>query len=182
VKIEDERRWLLPNGMPDLNTRAVSCVDKYEHITQFYTSTAKGTQRFRKAVGTNGNHYSTTIKAPKDFSAGAEWEVDTEQWVYELMLKSSIGAVEKSRTTLLVDGELFELDEFMGNCTGLVIVELEFHAPENADQALADMLHSEYLALELPGVFGESREITGDKSYSNYWLALNGIPDVVYDH
>ncbi len=182
MQIEDERRWLLTDGMPSTSTLELVRSEGFEHITQFYTPTTTGSQRFRKAVGTKGNHYTQTIKGPKNFSAGAEWEVDTEQWVYDLMQNSSIGSVEKGRTTLWIENYLYELDEFMGNCAGLVIVELEFRIPPNTEADVVKALHDEYRKCGLPGVFGENREITGDSSYSNYSLALDGIPEVVYDH
>lgn len=183
MEIEDERRWLLLDGMPDLNSRKFTSVDQYDHITQFYLPTKEGTLRFRKAVGTRGNHYSQTIKGPKDYSAGPEWNVlEVEEWVFGLMQKSAIGTVEKGRTAILAQAMKFELDEFMGSCAGLVIVELEFMAPKNADPNLVELLHQQYRELELPEAFGRNIEITGDNAYGNYWLALNGIPQVVHDH
>ena len=182
MQIEDERRWLLLEGMPHPLDQELFKTERFDHIVQFYTATQRGSQRFRKAVGTNGNHYTQTIKSPKDYSAGAEWEVDTQQWVYELMLRSSIGSVEKGRTTILVDGDIYELDEFMGNCTGLVIVERELRVPAGTEASLAEAMYSSYRNARLPDIFGDNQEITGDNSYSNHNLALDGIPAITYDH
>lgn len=182
MKTEDERRWLLLDGMPDLGTRKVASVDHYDHITQFYIASKLGSHRFRKAVGTRGNRYTETIKGPKEFSAGPEWEVETDQWVYEMKLHDSIGTVEKTRTTTVVDGQVYEVDDFMGRCSGLVIVELEFRPPEGTKPEVVKLLRKQYHKIKLPAVFGRNLEITGDSSYSNLSLALFGIPEITYDH
>lgn len=59
--------------------------------------------------------------------------------------------IEKERHVLTVDGHTWEVDEFRGVNSGLVIAEVE--------------LESEDEAVELPGWVGE--EVTGDPRYYN---------------
>lgn len=172
MQTEDERRWLLPDGMPDLNTREVSSVDSVEPVFQFYLSTKNGSLRFRH----KGPKYYQTIKGKKVGSKAAEWEVEIEEWVFSLMCENSIGFTQKTRTTLRANGSMFELDEFDHPLTGLVIVELEFHGVDDNPE-LNEFLYQKYQKLSLPEFFGRSIEITGDSRYSNLQLALNGLPE-----
>lgn len=182
VKYEDERRWLLLNGMIDTHNNQIERVESIERITQFYVATKVGSLRYRTSLNQKtGKHtYTETYKAPKEFSRGAEHESEIPHWVSEMMFSSQIGSVIKTRTTLTVQGWQFELDEFCNECSGLVIVELEFRADAKMDAGLVSALHNDYLAEILPECFGHNIEITGDSSYSNYKLATTGVPNQYY--
>jgi adenylate cyclase len=65
------------------------------------------------------------------------------------------GMVEKVRHTLTVDGKLWEIDEFKGKNSGLILAEIE--------------LNSEEESYTKPDFIG--KEVTGDKSYLNVNLA-----------
>jgi CYTH domain-containing protein len=184
IKYEDERRWLLTEGLPDTRGSWVEKVESIQRITQFYIPTVIGSLRYRCSsdVHTGKHTYTETYKAPKEFSRGAEHESEIPVWVYDIMYPNTIGETVKTRTTLTVDGWSFELDEFLNDCKGLVIVELEFRAHTEMEDGLVEALHNDYLAYVLPECFGRSMEITGDKSYSNQQLAIHGIPQSFYTY
>ncbi len=73
--------------------------------------------------------------------------------------------VEKIRRTL-TDGDLvFEVDEYTGDLTGLVVAEVEFPDEEAAH------------AFVLPAWLGDdARDVTGDKRYANRAQATDGRP------
>ncbi len=74
--------------------------------------------------------------------------------------------VEKIRRTV-TQGELtFEVDEYTGELTGLVVAEVEFPDEETAH------------AFVLPTWLGDdARDVTGDKRYANRALATQGRPE-----
>jgi len=184
VKYEDERRWLLLDGMPDTNNTDIGHIDSVDRITQFYIPVTMGSLRYRRSINvrTGKETYTEAHKAPKEFSRGAECEVEIHYWVYEARMYDAIGNTIKTRTTLTIDDWVFELDEFLGECSGLVIVELEFKCDKSVDEEVAKQLYQQYLALQLPDCFGRNIEITGDSAYSNLQLATQGMPESFYEY
>lgn len=169
MEYEDERRWLLLDGSPNLHTNAANTVLNYQHIVQFYLPTTVGSLRFRY----NGNRCVQTIKGPRVGSKKPESNREVELWEFDLMRQSSIGEITKTRTDVVVDGYTFELDHFLGPLECLVIVELEFHPSENLK--LDEVRYKKFQQLVLPTeVFEPNIEITEDDTYSNYQLAVNG--------
>ena len=171
MPLEIERRWLLLDGEPDLSSPRAKDMSHFRDIFQFYLQTESGTLRLRRA----GQEYFMTVKGEKVGASAPEWEVPTEQWVFEKLYSSRIGYTQKTRTEVRIDGEVYELDIF-SSPAGLVIVELELHLPQD-NPNLADFLEEEFMTLVLPECFGRNIEITTDKRYSNFSLALHGLPE-----
>ena len=70
--------------------------------------------------------------------------------------------IEKLRRRMRAGGVEAEVDEYVGDLAGLVVLEVEF-PDEEAAQAFAP-----------PAWFG--RELTGDPAYANRSLASDGLP------
>lgn len=71
--------------------------------------------------------------------------------------------VYDERNPELSEGYLIELDQFGGELEGLMLVEVEFDSEEAARRFVA------------PDWFG--MDVTDDSRFSNYSLAVNGLPD-----
>jgi CYTH domain-containing protein len=70
--------------------------------------------------------------------------------------------IEKTRRRMRAAGVEAEVDEYVGQLAGLVVLEVEF-----PDEAAA-------LAFQPPAWFG--RELTGEPAYANRSLACDGLP------
>ena len=68
----------------------------------------------------------------------------------------------KSRLKVVHKGVTLEIDIYSGDLCGLDVVEAEFRSEDDA------------MSFVPPGWVG--REVTGDKAYSNRYLATKGIP------
>lgn len=87
-----------------------------------------------------------------------EWERELPFAEAEELLKiCEPGIIEKTRYEVSYGGHLFEIDEFSGENTGLVIAEVELNA------------ENEYI--EMPAWLG--KEITGERRYFNSALKDN---------
>lgn len=185
-EIEDERRWLLLGDFADRQPFESEVQIKFENIFQFYVSTTIGTQRFRRSEEWRSDGekttYTQTFKAPKEYSAGAEHDREIPEWVYEMMLSNSVGQTQKIRSTIVIDGWAYELDYFEGDCSGLVIVELEFKEDKLLSEDENAARYKIYQELDLPDMFGENTEITGSKGFSNYELATQGPPKAFFSN
>ena len=100
-----------------------------------------------------------TIKSSTDGLFRNEWEypvplADAEDMLLRLCLRPLI---EKNRYRIVHDGMIWEVDEFFGENTGLLIAEIEL---ESVDQAFS-----------LPEWVG--REVTDDSRYYNTNLMRN---------
>ena len=74
-----------------------------------------------------------------------------------LLALARCGMVEKRRHVLEVDGLQWEVDEFLGENSGLILAEIELGSPEQP--------------FSRPDWLGE--EVTADSRYSNAWLAVS---------
>lgn len=129
--IEIERKFLLS----DDSWR--DAVTDSERIAQGYLVSAQalhdGTARASVRVRRTGDRGWLNIKSAKLGIERAEFEypvpiADAEQMLAELC----DGVVEKIRHHVIVDGVLFEVDEFFGDNAGLVVVEVELPTTDAA--------------------------------------------------
>jgi adenylate cyclase len=129
--IEIERKFLLGD---DSWRDAVS---ESERMAQGYLVSAQalhdGTARASVRVRRSGERAWLNIKSAQLGIERAEFEypvpvADAEQMLAELC----DGVVEKIRHHVVVDGVLFEIDEFFGENAGLVVAEVELPAPDAA--------------------------------------------------
>lgn len=146
---EIERKFLV------LNTGFKSESYQQIKITQGYLNTDK--KRTVRIRITNDNAY-LTIKGESNESGTTrfEWEKEIPVDEAELLLKlCEKGIIEKTRYLIKAEKHTFEVDEFFGRHTGLLLAEIELQN-ENED----------YIK---PSWLGE--EVTGDKQYYNSALS-----------
>lgn len=99
-----------------------------------------------------------TVKGAPDQSGVVrfEWEKEIPPGEAEILMKLCLpGVIEKIRHEIKVGPHLFEIDEFLGDNTGLVVAELEL------DDEQDDYPRPEWLGAE----------VTGDKRYYNSMLS-----------
>lgn len=153
---EIERRFLV-NALPtDLEDRPS------QDIMQFYVRTAGRTKaivRYRKL----GHQFLETVKRGRGLIRQENERPISEQRFLAMWPRMVGQEIIKRRYRLPADGgRTFELDVYSGRLRGLLIVELEFTQL------------SEAKAFRPPTWFG--REVTDCQAYSNYALAVNGLP------
>lgn len=125
------------------------------HIAQGYISSSGGrTVRVR----IRGDRGYLTIKGPSRDGGLSRYEFETEIPVAdarELLGLCEPGVIEKTRYLVrAADGHIFEVDEFAGDNSGLVMAEVELSAPDEP-YARPDFI---------------GREVTGDHRYYNSHL------------
>lgn len=135
-----------------------SGVSESVRITQGYLcSQPERTVRLRL----KGSKGFLTIKGPStsDGLSRYEWEkeIPLEQAEELLKLCEPEGIIDKTRHIVPVGKHLFEVDEFHGSNSGLIVAEIELGSKDEA--------------FEKPDWLGE--EVTGDKRYYNSFLAQN---------
>lgn len=93
-----------------------------------------------------------------------ETEVDLSEGQFEELWPLTEGRrVEKTRYLVPIDGDLTaEVDEYLGDFEGLIVVEVEFESEADAH------------AFEPPDWFG--RDVSGEREFSNQRMALEGGP------
>jgi len=150
---ESERKFLLRSDA----WRAA--VEKTMSIRQFYLfSRTDGSLRVRLKEG----RATLTLKLGGAARMRDEFEYPISPQDARQMEPFALGSmIEKMRHLVRHRGFLYEVDEFSGHLSGLVIAELE----TSEDVADAD----------LPSWIG--REVTGIPAYYNASLALHGMPE-----
>lgn len=111
-------------------------------------------------VRTKGDAGYLTIKGKSNESGTTRMEWEKEIPVADAVLLLALcesGAIDKVRYEVRLGSHVFEVDEFFGENSGLVIAEVEL-ADENE-------------AFEKPVWLGE--EVTGDERYYNAYLSNN---------
>lgn len=101
-----------------------------------------------------------TIKGKSNESGMSRFEWETEISLSEakpLLALCEAGTIEKHRYEVPFGGHIFEVDEFDGENSGLIIAEIE--------------LRSESEAFDKPDWLGQ--EVTADHRYYNSWLSKN---------
>lgn len=99
-----------------------------------------------------------TVKGAGDASGVSRYEWETKiaaEEALELLRLCEPGVIDKSRHYVPVGQHLFEVDEFHGENAGLVVAEVELHAPDEP--------------FERPEWLG--KEVTGDVRYYNAVLS-----------
>lgn len=129
-----------------------------EEVAQGYLATGDNEVRIRR----RGGGHVLTVKQGSGLSR-AEVEVPVAPAAFEELWPLTEGRrVEKTRRVIGIDGHKVEVDVYRGPLAGLVTAEVEFDDDDAAD------------AFSPPSWM--SRELTGDRRYSNQRLALDGLP------
>lgn len=145
--LEIERKFLVAK---DFKQQAYS----HSHIVQGYICAGHG-RTVRVRIRDDKGYL--TIKGPSDIGGLCRYEWEKEipiQEAQELMKLCLPGVVDKYRYLVRSGKHIFEVDEFAGENTGLVIAEVE--------------LSSEQEPYVKPDFIGE--EVTGDRRYYNSYL------------
>ena len=151
MRIETERKFLVK----DDSFKAAAA--ESHRLTQGYICKGSGrTVRVRlwddKAV--------LTIKGAGSASGMSryEWEKEiTAEDASDLFLLCQDGIIDKTRYIVPFDGKIFEVDEFHGENSGLVMAEIELASEDE------NFTKPEWLGAE----------VTGDRRYYNSMLSLN---------
>lgn len=154
MSIEIERRWLVEYPV-------IYHLGKPSQIDQHYLGNG---YRVRKEVSPSGEIvFTKTIKTTINHVANEEHEEIIDKAEYERLMKTSTRRIAKNRYRIDHEGLVIELDQiFLMGSNVVWIAEVEL---ETEDQEFT-----------IPLWFG--KEITGDKSYSNYSLASMTTPPV----
>ena len=108
-----------------------------------------------------GERAKLTIKIGKSAVVRDEFEYDLPLADGLELLTQAVGLViEKTRYRVPVSDFLWEIDVYRGELSGLVVAEVEMASVDDHPA--------------LPAWIG--REVTGDRRYSNQYLALDGLP------
>lgn len=149
--IEIERKFLV--GSEDYKDDARS----HEAIAQGFLNTdPERTVRVRIA----GDFGYLTIKGKSNAKGTSRFEWETEIRVgeaHELLKLCEPGIIEKIRYKVVFGDYLFEVDEYLGDNTGLTVAEIEL---ETEDESFP---HPHWLG----------QEVTGDIRYYNSQLSKN---------
>ncbi len=152
MALEVERKFLIEQ-LP-----AEVAIDSEEEIDQGYLATGEDEVRLRR----QGGRCLITVKRGQGLIRD-EVEVEVDKSSFEELWPLTEGRrVEKTRLTTEVDDRTLEIDIYRGPLAGLVTAEIEF---DDADTARA-FSPPRWL----------TRELTGDKRYSNQRLAVEGLP------
>lgn len=147
MSLEIERKFLVAGDYKSLATSS-------SRIRQGYILSGGGRTvrvRLRDAKG------YLTIKGPARHGGLARYEFETEvsqDDALSLLTLCDPGLIDKTRWLVPVGGHVFEVDEFFGDNSGLVVAEVELRAEDEA--------------FERPPFLG--REVTGDHRYYNSHL------------
>ncbi len=155
MAIESERKFLVASeDWRHLVTHSVA-------IRQFYI--VAGSDRSLRMRVKNGQEAKLTLKLGAAERNREEFAYSSTLSEAETMAQFALGdVIEKTRNIVPHDMLRFEVDEFAGPLSGLILAELE--TTEEVPDAY------------LPPWLG--REVTGDARFYNANLALNGMPDI----
>ena len=145
MNIEIERKFLVKN----LNYKSESFEKKC--IKQGYLNSDKN-RTVRIRVSNNTGFITIKGKSNKNGTSRFEWEKEISATeAEELLLLCEPTIIEKTRYLIKVGYHTFEVDEFAGDNSGLVVAEIE--------------LNTEDEVFEKPDWL--SKEVTGDLKYYN---------------
>lgn len=145
MNIEIERKFLVKN----LNYKSESFEKKY--IKQGYLNSDKN-RTVRIRVSNNTGFITIKGKSNKNGTSRFEWEKEISATeAEELLLLCEPTIIEKTRYLIKVGYHTFEVDEFAGDNSGLVVAEIELNAEDEV--------------FEKPNWL--SKEVTGDLKYYN---------------
>lgn len=154
MAFEIERKFLVKGDYKD-------SVTKSDHIVQGYIATL-GPKTVRIRI--RGDKGYITIKGKSNATGVSRFE-----WEKEIPLGDAVqlmdlcdgGVVEKVRHLVPFSGHTFEVDEFLGDNSGLTVAEVE--------------LRSEDEVFDRPSWLGE--EVTQDRRYRNSNLLVHPFKD-----
>lgn len=167
TKLEIEHKYLIkfPGNWAQLAELFDSVVD-IKRISQTYLipKDNKPAARVRKTIegltGETNTVYHFNQKKPVKTGIHEETEFKISEKEYEKYLKEANPKkheVFKTRFVFKYHDQIFELDLFKGRLKGLAILEIELKKEDDV--------------VEMPEFFTMLKEITGDKSYTNFALA-----------
>lgn len=151
--LEIERKFLVLRPPPGLEpARAVA-------VRQGYLAAGNGREvRLRRK---DGRFFLTAKAGAGLIREEAEIELTPEQ--FAVLWPLTLGRrLDKSRYVRALGPHVLEIDVFHGKLEGLILVEVEFRSPQEAE------------AFEPPPWFG--REVTQDERFKNSNLARLGLP------
>ncbi|HWS48875.1 MAG TPA: hypothetical protein VN174_02420 [Candidatus Methanoperedens sp.] len=152
--MEIERKFLVAQLPLDLNKYP------YKKIVQGYLAISEDGTEVR--IRQKGADFFETVKRGGGLTR-AEYEIEIEHYQFDSLWPVTEGKrIEKTRYEIEHEGRVVELDIYLGNLSGLQVVEVEFSSEEESKR------------YNIPDWFGE--EITDDKRYKNQSLALYGLP------
>lgn len=165
MKLEIERKWVVKDLDITSLFEMFDNLDSIQRIEQDYLVQDKDkiSPRIRKVVeGINNKktYYNYNKKHPVESGVNKETEYEITKSKFDSLREKSDpskNTVNKTRLTFKYEKQLFELDIFHGNLTGLIILELE----------MSDIKDK----VELPEFLKIVKEVTEDKKYSNFNLA-----------
>lgn len=147
--IEIERKFLVTSQQ--FKTEAI----RKTHIKQGFLNTDKARTVRVRLKGDSG---FITVKGPSTDGGLSrfEWEKEISKADAEALLQvCETGMIDKIRYEIEVGNHLFEVDEFFGDNTGLIVAEVELSHPTEI--------------FKKPTWLGE--EVTGDAKYYNSQLS-----------
>ena len=133
-------------------------------IEQTYLLTSDGSEaRVRRRSREGSSTYTHTVKRPCVAGQRIETEHQISSSEYITLLEKADPnrrTVRKHRRCFLWENQYFELDSFLEPNPGLTLLELELESPDQ------DVILPSFLDIE--------REVTEDRTYSNYSIAACG--------
>lgn len=167
--VEVERKWRL---LSDDNAAGGGVPME---VFQAYVITSPGELRIRRIDGWLD---FITVKGDGTISRD-EWEDSIPEWVFNQLLLSASGSVEKVRRRIVelsTADRTVEWDVFTGAHEGLQLVESEWIGQKDQKDQL-EAVAAEFVLPEQ--MFGPYVEVTADKRYKNKNLAMAGeIPSL----
>lgn len=109
----------------------------------------------RLRIRRKGDKFEITKKIPineNDASAHTELTIPLDQQEFEVLERTSNKIVEKDRYKISIDGHTAEVDVFVGDLEGLVVIDFEFENEElksafvAPDVCLADVTQEMFIA------------------------------------
>ena len=157
IPLENERKFVIEHLDANLLPSHTAPID----IVQTYLVSKPGQVERVRARGQHNRHlffHTIKIGLPRGGSHELERMIDKDEYNDFLIRRdSSLLTIYKTRHCFLYQGHYCELDVFGGHRTGLVMLEIEVH--EMTDW------------VEVPVFLGRYTEETGNKQYSNSYLA-----------
>ena len=149
MEVELEKKFLVDEKPDDLG-EPVMIQQGYLYISPFEL-------RVRKM----GEYYFLTYKGEGD-EERVEWEQEIPSWLYYRLLLKKVGnLITKKRYSLERDGFVYEVDEYLGEFAGSIIVEVEFKSRKDYD------------TFKIPEWLNEAKEVTHDPRFKNKYLATS---------
>lgn len=154
--IEEERKYIV-----ELTGEVGGCIDS--EITQTYLAAEPGSEVRLRKRGWNGKYvYVHTSKKRISANEQLETERQINSNLYNSMLQQADpyrSTIKKLRKSFIWKGQYFELDNYLEPMDNLMILETKGVTSEED--------------VKFPPFIKVVRDITGDKNYYNYNLALN---------